>query len=58
MYIYAVHAKGLQPYYTDGRIDALNIYFKAKCAGLRCSMRRIRFDKALYKLGLLRRNEA
>lgn len=55
MYIYAVHAKGLQPYYTDGRIDALNIYFKAKCAGLRCSMRRVRWDKALAKLGMLRR---
>lgn len=53
--LYQVNAKGLQPYYTGEYLDALHVWANLRYAGLRCSMRRVRWDKALAKLGMLRR---
>lgn len=52
--LYQVNAKGLQPYYTDGYIDAMNIYANLKYAGVRCSLRRIPLRKFLVKMGVRR----
>lgn len=55
--LYQVNAKGLQPYYTGEYLDALHVWENLRLIGLRCSMRRVRWDKALAKLGMLRRCE-
>lgn len=52
--MYQVNCKGLQPYYTGEYLDALHVWANLRLIGLRCSMRRIRFDKVLYKLGYIK----
>ena len=48
--IYQVNARSLQPYYTESETDALNIYYQLKQFGPPCSIRKITWAKALYKI--------
>ena len=50
MKLYQVNCKGLRPYYTEGRLDALRVYYALQKMTNKCSMRRIDFAKMLYKV--------
>ena len=50
MKLYQVNAKGLQPYWTDGKLDALIHYSALKAITSKCSIRQVDFHKAIYKI--------
>lgn len=48
--IYQVNARSLQPYYTESEIDAKAIYYYLKKFGPPCSIHKITWAKAIYKI--------
>lgn len=48
--IYQINMRGFKPYYTSSKLDAENRYYYMKRYFTKVSLRKIPFEKALYKI--------